>query len=80
MKYKGYEISQEYDLRYYGTDPEADYDYIGDPGQHVQCNGMPTVGPCKSIEDVKTEIDESLKECAECVRMKNEESDHKESA
>jgi hypothetical protein len=45
------------DVNYYGTDREADYDYVGDPGQYVQCNGMPTIGPCNSIEEVKAEIE-----------------------
>ena len=56
--HKGYEITQEYDLKYYGTDPDADYDFVGDPGSYVQCSGLDPVGPCSSPEAVMKEIDE----------------------
>ena len=61
MKYRGYDITQGYDLNYRATDPDADYDFEGDPGQYYQCSGMP-MHEGKTIKDVKTEIDNYFEE------------------
>ena len=57
MIYKSYKISQEYDLRYYATDPDADYDCDGDPGAYFQCSGLPQHSGA-TVEDCKKEVDE----------------------
>lgn len=55
--YKGFQIEQRYDLRYYGIDPEADYDCDSE-GYH-QCSGMDTQQGA-SVAEVKQAIDEYL--------------------
>ena len=58
MKYRGYDITQmdPYTSHFSALDPDADYDYGGDPGAYFQCNGMPPHSG-KTLEDVKAEID-----------------------
>ena len=59
MIYRGYEISQGYDLSYHAVDPEADYDHNQDG--FYQCSGMPSFD-CKTVEAVKIEIDDYFEE------------------
>ena len=61
--YRGYTITQEYDLNYYAIDGE-DYDADYVDGEFVQCAGM----PCHSgatADEVKAEIDNYYAELEE---------------
>lgn len=60
--YRGFVISQEYDLRYYATDPDLDCDYDYDRETFFQCSGMPQQGPGETIAEVKVLIDEYYEE------------------
>ncbi len=59
MLYRGYDIEQRnpYVTDYEAIDPDADYDWVGDPGSYYQCSGLPTHN-ANTLEDVKIEIDE----------------------
>ena len=54
MNYRGYEITQGYDLNYRAIDPNADYDH--DQDGFYQCSGMPSHDG-KTVEAVKIEVD-----------------------
>ncbi len=58
LKYRGYEIEQSnpYTSEWYAVDPDADYDWEGDPGAYYQCSGLPAING-SSIADVQFEID-----------------------
>ena len=58
MRYKGYNVGQDnpYSAEWYATDPDADYDFEGDPGAYYQCSGMPQLSAA-TLHDLKVEID-----------------------
>ena len=61
-KYRGYYITQEYDLNYYSFDAEG-YDADWDGEKYVQCSGMPSHSGA-TVDDVKAEIDGYYNELA----------------
>ena len=63
MKYRGYEINQDYDLNYHAVDPEADYSWEGPETGYAQCSGMPH-HEGKTVQDCKDEVDNYWAEAA----------------
>ena len=58
MQYKSYNIGQDnpYTAEWYATDPDADYDFEGDPGAYFQCSGMPQHSAA-TLDNLKLLID-----------------------